>query len=217
MINKKGIVLISAAVALLLGITGCNTGKDESVSNAGEAIVTGGAMSAIKAEGFNNISELKKNAEEIVHLKILSTETVEDQELFFTYSKAEILNVIKGNLAKGDIIKLIQTGAIIDGQDISIMGDPIYRLNDEAVLFLKKGKDSTGEYIYRSLGISDGRFDVINSKIIARGLGYGDESMSKEKGKLKKSDSIAEMSFSDITGLDFTVEEFIQKIEGVKE
>jgi len=60
MINKKGIVLISAAVALLLGVTGCNTGKDESVSNAGEAIVTGGAMSAIKAEGFNNISELKK-------------------------------------------------------------------------------------------------------------------------------------------------------------
>ncbi|HHV29577.1 hypothetical protein [Acetivibrio mesophilus] len=233
MINKKGIVLISVVVALLLGGTGCNniredeafgnTGKDKSVSNAGEVINSGGGINVSKTKGFSNISELKESADEIVHLKILSSETEAAQsesQLKFslpsTISEAEVLNVIEGNLSEGDIIKLYQTGGIIDGQEFSIERDPIYRPGEELILFLKKRKVSTGEETYISLGINDGRFDVINSKIYTRGLDYGDKSTSEEKKKVKKSDSIAEMNYSDITKLGYTVEEFMQKIKEVK-
>jgi hypothetical protein len=216
---------LSVVLALFLGATGCrntevadNTGKDKSISNTEEAIISGGGINVSKVEGFDNIAELKKNAEEIVYVKVLSSET-EDQSVFpITITEAEVLNVIEGNLVKGDIIKLFQTGAIVDGQDVSIMGDPIYRTNEEFVLFLKKRKVSMDEdTTYRSLGLNDGRFDVKNTKIIARGLGSGNESTPKDKKKVKKSDSIAEMNYSDITKLGYTVEEFIQKIKEVKE
>ncbi|MFZ5985570.1 MAG: hypothetical protein ACOYWZ_00375 [Bacillota bacterium] len=69
------------------------------------------------------------------------------------------------------------------------------------------------ENAYLTLGINDGRFDIKDSKIIARGFGNGDKSTSKTKDKAKKSDSIDEMDFDDINELGFSVEEFEEKIK----
>lgn len=223
MFIKKGIILVSVAATLFLGITGCGNNKnaalidnpDEgtSVIKPTEFINSGGGMMVNKTEWFANVAELKESAEEIVHLKALSSETIEYGELPFTITNAEVLNVIEGNLSKGDIIKLVQTGGIVDGEERSIMGDPIYRPDEEMVLFIKKCKVPYAEDTYRSLGINDGRFDVKNSRIIARGLGYNDETASKEKKQVKRSDSIAEMGFNDITHFCFTAEEFGEKIK----
>ncbi len=66
--------------------------------------------------------------------------------------------VIKGNVAKGDTISILQTGAIINGQDISISGDNIYRKGDESIGFLYKYEGPVAEDAYMTLGINDGRF-----------------------------------------------------------
>ncbi len=207
MINKKSVILVSVMITLLFSVTGCSSSKNTAVPDN-----SGGAISLSKTEGFANVKELKERAEEIVRLKVLSTETVEYGEKLFTVSKAEILKVTKGKLVKGDVIKLTQTGAIVDGQDISVSGDPIYRTDDEMILFLKKCEVPYAEDTYRSLGIDDGRFDVKDSKVIARGMNYGNESKADKK-KVKKSDSIDEMGSKDINRLGFTVEEFEEKIK----
>ncbi|MFZ5985569.1 MAG: hypothetical protein ACOYWZ_00370 [Bacillota bacterium] len=133
MINKKGVVLVFIVLTLFLSVTGCNNNKDVAVNDN-----PGGGINVSKTKSFASVKELKESAEEIVRLKVLSSETVKHEEMHFTVSKAEVLKVYKGNLVEGNIINLTQTGAVVDGQDISIAGDPIYIPDDEMILFLKK-------------------------------------------------------------------------------
>ena len=218
----RRIIFVTVSLTLLFCAVGCGNDKDNAVLDFGEAdgmeelhesdgnkkgasvpLNMGGGMSASRAEAFVNIKELKENTEEIVRLKIISTETKHHEGLNFTLSEARVLKVINGNdIAEGDTIKLIQTGAIIDGIENSIFGDPIYRVDDEMILFLKKSKSSFAENVYRSIGISDGRFDIIDSKVVARGLGY-----SESEGS-----DFEEMSFDDINELRLTVGEFEERI-----
>ncbi|HHV30163.1 hypothetical protein [Acetivibrio mesophilus] len=126
--------------------------------------------------------------------------------------------IIEGNLSKGDIIKLVQTGRIVGDQETSMMGNPIFRPGDEMVLFLAKCRFSYAKDVYDIVGISEGRFDVINSKIYARGPSYINYvSTPTVRKEVKRSDSIAEMSYYDITHFGFTVEEFAQKIRELKD
>ncbi len=206
MINKKSIVLSCVVLTILLSTVGCSGGKEVAVTDN-----PGGGISASKVEGYSNIKDLKKKAEVIVHYKVISSEHIEYQRVDFTVSKAEVLKVIKGKVAKGDTINILQTGAIINGQDISISGDNIYRKGDESVGFLYKYEGPVTEDAYMTLGINDGRFDVKDSKVIARGFGYSDKSKSDKK--VKKSDPIDEMDFEDINQLGFTVDEFEGKIK----
>ncbi len=206
MINKKSIVLSCVVLTVFLSTVGCSGGKEVAITDN-----PGGGISASKIAGYSNIKELKKKADAIVHYKVLSSETIQYSEVYFTVSKAEVLKAIKGNYAKGDTINILQTGAIINGQDISISGDNIYRKDDESIGFLYKYDGPVAEDAYMTLGINDGRFDVKDSKIIAQGFGYSDKSKSDKK--VKKSDPIDEMDFEDINQLSFTVDEFEAKIK----
>ncbi|NLP13384.1 MAG: hypothetical protein GX383_02625 [Clostridium sp.] len=61
---------------------------------------------------------------------------------------------------------------------------------------------SFAEDVCRRLGISDGRVDVIDSKVMARGLDYSDS----------ESTDFEEMNFTDINEPGLTVEEFEERI-----
>ncbi|GAE87256.1 hypothetical protein [Acetivibrio straminisolvens] len=179
----------------------------------------GGIMPNIAGE-YMSVAEVKKKSEEIVHLKAISYETIEKVGFPSTITNAEVLSVIEGSLSKGDIIKLVQTGAINGEQEISMPGDPIFRPGDEMVLFLVKAKVDNAEDAYLTVGFNEGRFDVINSKIHARGpqhISYSSTPTPIVRKEVKRSDSIAEMSYYDITRFSFTVEEFSQKIRELKD
>lgn len=95
--------------------------------------------SATWAYGAHSIDELMNYSDLIVKGKVIDYEPIQDGDLIFTFESVEVLEVIKGNVSKGDKITVVITGGELNGKVTNPIEDcPIMDMRTPYMLFLQK-------------------------------------------------------------------------------
>jgi hypothetical protein len=100
-------------------------------------VLVGGIWQSAGALSVKRITfeEMTRRAKTIIHARCLSTSTVMDGKLPFTYYTFSIIQVLKGD-DKATEIKLKQIGGSVNGVDALVPDIPKFDPNEEVILFL---------------------------------------------------------------------------------
>ncbi|MGL4875500.1 MAG: hypothetical protein ACRC30_12700 [Clostridium sp.] len=147
-------------------------------------------MSGKLVNYYETLEEINKDSEIVVKGKFIKNEYIEYEGVIFTVSQFKIDDVIKGNINRNDVIKVLQTGGIgavklneMDEKSFenpeevkehlknnlgkkfesTIEGIKVLKENDNAVLLLQKYYGPITQDSYVGTGDFQGRF-IINEK-----------------------------------------------------
>ncbi|WP_347110133.1 hypothetical protein AAHB33_05445 [Paenarthrobacter sp. S56] len=126
-------------------------------------------MDASWAEGYDNLRDLKAHSSlgvEGTFTRIIgqsSIKTVPITDFEFTVDK--VIHDPTGTLKEGARLTIRQTGGSVDGVLHQISDDPLFKVSEHAVLFLKEPE--TG--LFYVVGGPSGRFEVKSGKVIPLG------------------------------------------------
>ncbi|BCW83324.1 MAG: hypothetical protein J0I04_00990 [Paenarthrobacter ureafaciens] len=150
------------ALAGIAGLSGCAGSPEAGVSSSPGATV---GMDASWAEGYDNLRDLKAHSSIAVEgsfTRIIdesSIKTVPITDFEFTVDK--VLHDPPGSLKEGTRLTVRQTGGYVDGVLHQISDDPLFKISESAVLFLKEPEPG----LFYVVGGPSGRFEVINGKV----------------------------------------------------
>lgn len=112
---------------------------------------------------YNDLSSMVNKADVVVIGKVIGSKLEKRVDLIFTKQDIAIEKSLKGNLTKGDIIEVLQTGGELDGiKTPEIYDTPLFKKNDKLLLFLSKS--SEGHYLV--LGGYQGKGKIVNNQIM---------------------------------------------------
>ncbi len=127
---------------------------EQSLFNRADIIITGEVVKVNKADKINiNGDKVKKG-------------TDEEDKIKYTVSEVKVIEVIKGDVKTGDIVKVKQLGdkeGIADAELIKY--DGYLTKNMQYVLFLKGYSDINSEIPYSTLNPIQGQLDIVNDKV----------------------------------------------------
>ncbi len=151
----------------------------------------GAVAQAIWVDQGATVAEMAAQADLIVRVRVLSSETRElrstlpqyeedaetitryvEEVMSFTDSQMQVLEVYKGSAE--DTITVMQTGGLpgavaADATPFSLFGDPIFIVGSEHILFLvditNDGVHSTGRNLYRTMN-PFGRYEIKDGVLI---------------------------------------------------
>lgn len=97
------------------------------------------------AEGYFNITDLYKGADEIIIADVVgSGESINDKSVDFTRTNVKVVKSLKNVLKEGQIVPITETGSVIgESNDLSIDGVPLLRQNMKVILFIKIRQNNT--------------------------------------------------------------------------
>jgi uncharacterized lipoprotein YehR (DUF1307 family) len=156
MIPRRKVIGFLAAIAMILSVMSCQTSNDTQETS----------LDASWSEGFQSLSDMRKASDLIVSGEVVGVDKVTKhvlgeprwgtEYLFLTDYKFRVDRVIKG--ASESLIVIRQTGA--EGKQ-EVTDDPLFRIGQQAVLFLRTGDSGT----YMVAGGPQGRFIVLGGKV----------------------------------------------------
>ncbi len=162
-IKKTSVVL---ATALFLSISLVGWGMNDNTQGDIDIINSPAEL----REEFVDLKDLKKEAELTIEAKVISQETIVYEKVPFTISQVEVLKKFKGNLNKGSIINVIETGGIFEPQgkngetfnkvEMQLNGVSTLKPDDHVFLFLEGFFGPQIEEAYIPLGAYQGKFKV---------------------------------------------------------
>ncbi|MEK4405945.1 hypothetical protein MKZ26_16445 [Sporosarcina sp. FSL K6-6792] len=127
-------------------------------------------------EEYHSIDELKNESNLIVEGRVHSQEVIVYEGLPFTVSEFHIINNYKGDISKGDVISVIETGGIYkpeleqgvfgDKVEMKLNGVKVMDSKDDYILFLKTfSGPQLANQGYIPLGAYQGKFKIVESTI----------------------------------------------------
>jgi hypothetical protein len=150
------------AVAAVISMTGCSS----TPGNASTAtpIQTVG-MDASWAEGYNNLADLKAHSAIAVQgsfTRVIAQSSIKTIPVTdFEFTVEAVLHDPGHIVASGAKLTIRQTGGIVDGALHQTDDDPLFKISEHAVLFLKQPEPG----LFYVLGGPSGRFEVVNGKV----------------------------------------------------
>lgn len=113
-------------------------------------------------EKYEGIDALYDDSLVIARVEINNNKTIIFNRVPFTISDAEILELYKGTT---DInkISILETGGTVDRKNYVFEGNSVFRINDSAIVFLKKYEGPIAENAYVISGVYQGKFLTDNS------------------------------------------------------
>jgi hypothetical protein len=126
-------------------------------------------LDASWAEHYSTVSDLKKHSDIAVQGTIsqLVGDTTDAKGIpSRTYQfvvSATVYDPEHRLTGSAPTITLRQTGGVANGVTFQVGDDPLYKVGDEAVLFLKEGSPG----VYHVVGGPNGRYSVANGKVTA--------------------------------------------------
>lgn len=200
---KKSVLSILFLAISLSNLVGCgarNTvinnedkniiSNDVAKNNIDEEEIPVANMSGKLVNYYKTLEEINRDSEVIVKGSIIENEYIEYGGLVFTVSRFKVDDVVKGNVVKGDIIKVLQTGGIStlksnemdeksfeDSKEVekylknnlgkkyeaTVEGVKVLKESDNAVVLLQKYDGPVTTDAYVGTGDFQGRF-IINQK-----------------------------------------------------
>jgi hypothetical protein len=122
-------------------------------------------MDASWAEGYNNLADLKAHSAIAVQGSFTrvkaqpSIKTIPVTDFEFTVET--VLNDPGHLVTSGAKLTVRQTGGIVDGVLHQTADDPLFKISENAVLFLKQPEPG----LFYVAGGPTGRFEVVNGKV----------------------------------------------------
>jgi hypothetical protein len=159
LMRKTNQILILITI-ILFSMTGC---KSEKLSTSTPIDLS---------ENFDTMSDLKQGATNIVEVEVLDNYVIVQGDMPFTISNLKVLSTIKGDIMKGDKIKVLETGGKftssgvslkgIKGQEVDMKfgGISVMQTGEHLILFIRPfvGPQVTDAYV--PLGVWQGKFKV---------------------------------------------------------
>ncbi len=157
---RKRNKILAILVIVLLSAIGCkNQGVNQSTT-------------IDLSEHYSTIDDLKQGATNIIEVEVLDNYVVVQGDMPFTISNLKVLSTIKGDIMKGDKIKVLETGGkfINSGEnpkdkkgqevDMKFGGISVMQNSEHLILFVKPfvGPQVTDAYV--PLGVWQGKFKV---------------------------------------------------------
>ncbi|UKA63037.1 hypothetical protein [Arthrobacter sp. FW306-04-A] len=158
-----GAVSAMIAGAAVASLSGCSR-SPSTASPAGTPATTVG-MDASWAEGYNNLADLKAHSKLAVQgtfTRIIaqsSIKTIPVTDFEFTVDK--VLHDPGHLVTAGAKLTVRQAGGTVDGVLHQIADDPLFKISENAVLFLKQPEPG----LFYVVGGPSGRFEVANGKV----------------------------------------------------
>lgn len=120
-------------------------------------------------KSYNNIDELKTDAEVIVEIDSNNVNSFKYKDVIFSLSNVEVLKTFKGNIKKGELLNILETGGVYNNADYIFENNKTLAKNDKAILFLKKYIGPvTEKEAYVVLGVYQGKFNYTsNGQLVA--------------------------------------------------
>lgn len=154
--NMFVVVSTTLGVALLVG--GCAGNANQPTSHAVSH------MQASWAEWYTDLKSLKYASDISVVGSIvgIAQQMVQDSIPYtdFTFQVSQVL-YDPHHLFTGQTLLIHQTGGMINNQLVSVDGDPLFQVGEQAVLFLQQY--SPGHYLVT--GGPSGRFRIVNHQV----------------------------------------------------
>ena len=171
---KKQCALI-AVICLIIIPSACNRTSDLTSNdvepNTAELYFPTDTNNQVLSASFpyieKNVNELYQNSENIIVANIIDYDFYTDGRSKRVYSRAEVIEALKGNLQIGNVITVSETGQhLSDGSDISIDGIPLLYPGMKVILFLgsevplldptRTGYGLVGDYLGKFIYHPDG-------------------------------------------------------------
>ncbi|WP_059390198.1 hypothetical protein [Arthrobacter sp. Hiyo1] len=158
-----GAASVMIAVAAVTSFSGCSSPPDTAGASATPAPTMG--MDASWAEGYNNLADLKAHSAIAVQgsftrvIAQSSIKTIPITDFEFTVDK--VLNDPGHLVTAGAKLTVRQTGGTVDGVLHQTTDDPLFKISENAVLFLKQPEPG----LFYVVGGPTGRFEIVNGKV----------------------------------------------------
>lgn len=157
-----GIVSLLAISVIFLS-TGCNSisihadypfyNDEQSLIDKADLIITGEVIKVNKATKINIKSDRTSQG------------TNDDEKILYTVSEIEVVDVIKGNVKAGDIIKVKQLGDKNGAAEASLIKyDGYFKKNYQYVLFLTVYENPSSPF--ETLNPEQGQINIVDGKIM---------------------------------------------------
>lgn len=150
------------ALVTIAGFSGC-AGSPEAANPSSSANTVG--MDASWAESYDNLTDLKAHSALAVEgsfTRIIDESKIKTVPITdFEFTVDEVIHDPAGTLKEGTRITVRQTGGSVDGVLHQISDDPLFKISENAVLFLKEPEPG----LFYVIGGPSGRFEVINGRV----------------------------------------------------
>jgi hypothetical protein len=159
------------AFVLVAGVLASCSSSPSNTSGTGSSGAAAGAQSSgldvSWAEHYSTVADLKKHSDLAVQGKVakLISETtdakgVPSRKYEFVVSTT-ILDPKHRLTGTAPTLTLNQTGGLVGGTTFQVADDPLFKIGDELVLFLKEGTPG----LYHVVGGPNGRYSVTNGAV----------------------------------------------------
>jgi len=113
-----------------------------------------------------SLKDLTQQAELIAKVKELDAQSrwSPGKKMIFTYFDLKVQETLKGKVEKEKIC-LKQMGGIVGDHGMMVSGNPKLKKGEETLLFLQLHKNQKGEKCYYVLGMAQGKYSLITTKI----------------------------------------------------
>lgn len=168
---KKNIKKILIATSLLITFTGTYS----VLKILGVPFYTQD-FSVSVADSYVELDDLSTDSEIIARVGINSNDFFEFDEIPFTLSDANIIEVYKGSVSN-DTMSILETGGILENVEYSVEGEKVLKEGDEAIIYVEKYegpiKPEIDKYVIK--GIYQGKYKIDdNEQLIASDLNTGE-------------------------------------------
>jgi hypothetical protein len=156
-LNKSSIGIVIVGVIAIILFAGYHLQKSNNASDEAPQVIHG---SLSLSEEFHSIKELRDRAELIALVSVKNAKPLSVANATFTLSESEIVKVFKGKPSKS-VINILETGGIDEkGRMVVFDENPVFRKNEQAIVFLERYVGNVADDAYVILGVYQGKFII---------------------------------------------------------
>lgn len=150
------------AIAAVSGLVGCSsTPGNTSATTSAQTV----GMDASWAEAYNNLGDLKAHSAVAVRgsfTRVIGQSSIKTIPVTdFEFTVEQVVHDPGNVVAVGAKLTVRQTGGLVDGVLHQTDDDPLFKVSEQAVLFLKQPEPG----LFYVIGGPSGRFEVANDKV----------------------------------------------------
>ena len=165
--KTRHLIAFILAAGVLAACSSSPSGTTGTSDSATGSAAQSSTLDVSWAEHYSTVADLKKHSDVAVQGKVvkLVSETVDakgvpSRRYQFAVS-ATILDPKHRLTGSAPTLTLTQTGGLVSGTTVQVSDDPLYRVGEELVLFLKEGTPG----LYHVVGGPNGRYSVTDGKV----------------------------------------------------
>ncbi|NQX69696.1 hypothetical protein HQN90_26540 [Paenibacillus alba] len=136
------------------------------------------------ANEYPTVEALKQDSELILEVTANSVNTLKYEGLVFSIADSNVKKVYKGSVP-GNTVKILETGGTFEGKEYIFEDSPVFKVNESAIVFLKKYSGPVASDAYYVTGSIQGKFRMAGGKLKPPHFAPGELASVRDLNNLK--------------------------------